>query len=243
LEGGIHPDAGQLLSRAKTTPYSEFFLYFGVENVSVWTSPSSLPLPLASEDPDDGIWSHLRVELKMGSCECFEQWTGVLSKISLNGGVKRKIAREIVQRMVQMGKGYEEAQKLVKGMDQFTPESDTLQLSGTRRGFSLADLGSVYHVLSGNMVFEQTDFEIIGQKSFGKYRRLTLKSTSCECLERFRAGLLARISSSSSSSSSSSQYEMSLPKFVHEVVAPQIEKPKKGENETDQKDKRINKKI
>ena len=136
LEGGIHPDAGQLLSRVKATPFSDFFLHFGVEDVSVSTSPPSLShsslsfssspylSPILPSVPDDSSFSPLRVELKMGCCGCFEQWTGAISKIPLGGGiVKRKIAREIVQIMAQMGKGYEEARELVKGLFLFIFQS------------------------------------------------------------------------------------------------------------------------
>ena len=129
--GGLHPNAKELLSHITTSPYSSFFLNFGVEDVSVFTSPpspsSTHPNPpgaLESSSPsfvgssffEGNSFPPLKVEFKMGESGGLEQWTGALSKIPLSGVGKRTMAREIVQMMVQMGKGYEEAKDLVKGL-------------------------------------------------------------------------------------------------------------------------------
>mmetsp|Transcript_4441 Transcript_4441/g.12436 ORF Transcript_4441/g.12436 Transcript_4441/m.12436 type:complete len:586 (-) Transcript_4441:34-1791(-) len=124
----------------------------------------------------------------------FERWTHPISDRTVSLiDTKRSIARGIVKGLGLVTDDDEILNKVLQGVDGFSPWEHTLSIVGTCTQFSFSSLGPVEMAVSGNLQLVQLDYQVIAGKEnpVGQYRSIIATSLSVQALRAVRHRLRA----------------------------------------------------
>jgi hypothetical protein len=128
----------------------------------------------------------VRTRCERNQASLHESWTDTVGELMLSSEhKKREVCLGMIKALARSPTALlsvRRAKRMVAGLDSFDTQRDTYQVVGLQRELHFSDLGTVFKVLSGDMVITQIDFTLYGpnHERRGRYRSLHLRSTKPE---------------------------------------------------------------